>query len=75
MGKKLLVGKYNFLSDTYRDDNGYFLMGPEEQASCVLNKQIEFLGKERLKEALLAVWNLIRPDPDQVHLGMFEDSQ
>ena len=29
--KKLLVNKYNFLSDTYCDDDEYYQMAPEER--------------------------------------------
>ena len=64
--KKLLVNKYNFLSDTYRDEDDYFQMGPEERTAYVLNEQIEFVGEEKLREALMAAWNMIKPDPDQV---------
>ena len=64
--KKLLVNKYNFLSDTYRDEDDYFQMGPEERTAYVLNKQIEFVGEEKLREALMAAWNMIKPDPDRV---------
>lgn len=67
--KKLLVNRYNFLSDTYRDDDEYYQMTPEERAAYVLNKQIEFVGAEKLKEALLAAWNMVKPDPEQI-LGL-----
>ena len=41
-------------------------MGPEERTAYVLNKQIEFVGEEKLREALMAAWNMIKPDPDRV---------
>lgn len=64
--KKLLVNKYNFLSDTYRDEDEYYRMEPEERAAFVLKKQIEFVGEDKLREALTAAWNMIKPDPDEI---------
>lgn len=69
--KKLLINRYNFLSDTYRDEDEYFQTTPDERAAFVLKKQIEFVGAEKLKEALLAAWNMVKPDTDQI-LGLNE---
>lgn len=67
--KKLLANRYNFLSDTYRDDYEYFQMAPDERSAYVLSRQMEFVGPEKLKEALIAAWNMVKPDPEQV-LGL-----
>jgi len=63
--KKLLVNKYNFLSDTYCDDDEYYQMAPEERDLYILKKQMEFAGEDRLREALTAAWNKIKPDAGQ----------
>lgn len=60
---------YIFLSDTYRDDSEYYVMPPEEKTAYALKRQKEFAGKEKLKEALISAWNIIRPDTDSI-LGM-----
>ena len=67
--KKLLVNKYNFLSDTYCDDDEYYQMAPEERDLYILKKQMEFAGEDRLREALTAAWNKIKPDADKI-LGL-----
>ena len=67
--KKLLVNKYNFLSDTYCDDDEYYQMAPEERDLYILKKQIEFAGEDRLREARTAAWNKIKPDADKI-LGL-----
>ena len=67
--KKLMVNKYNFLSDTYCDDDEYYQMPPKEREMYILKKQMEFAGEDRLSEALTAAWNKIKPDADQI-LGL-----
>ena len=67
--KKLMVNKYNFLSDTYCDDDEYYQMPPKEREMYILKKQMEFAGEDRLREALTAAWNKIKPDADQI-LGL-----
>lgn len=61
--------KLYFLSDTYRDDSDYYVMPPEEKTAYALKRQMEFAGEEKLKEALISAWNIIRPDTDSI-LGM-----
>lgn len=44
-------------------------MAPEERDLYILKKQIEFAGEDRLREALTAAWNKIKPDADKI-LGL-----
>ena len=44
-------------------------MPPEEKTAYALKRQMEFAGEEKLKEALISTWNIIRPDTDSI-LGM-----
>ena len=60
---------YIFLSDTYRDDSEYYILSPDEKTAYALKRQKEFAGEEKLKEALVSAWNIIRPDTDSI-LGM-----
>ena len=60
---------YIFLSDTYRDDSEYYILSPDEMTAYALKRQKEFAGEEKLKEALVSAWNIIRPDTDSI-LGM-----
>lgn len=62
---------YIFLSDTYRDDSEYYILSPDEKTAYALKRQKEFAGEEKLKEALVSAWNIIRPDTDSI-LGMRE---
>ena len=60
---------YIFLSDTYRDDSEYYILSPDEKTAYALKRQKEFAGEEKLKEALVSAWTIIRPDTDSI-LGM-----
>ena len=60
---------YIFLSDTYRDDSKYYILSPDEKTAYALKRQKEFAGEEKLKEALVSAWTIIRPDTDSI-LGM-----
>ena len=51
---------YIFLSDTYRDDSEYYILSPDEKTAYALKRQKEFAGEEKLKEALVSAWNIIR---------------
>ena len=62
---------YIFLSDTYRDDSEYYILSPDEKTAYALKRQKEFAGEEKLKEALVSAWTIIRPDTDSI-LGMCE---
>lgn len=57
---------YIFLSDTYRDDSEFYVLTQEEKMNYALKKQKEFVGEEKLKEALIAAWNSLRPDTDKI---------
>ena len=62
---------YIFLSDTYRDYSEYYILSPDEKTAYALKRQKEFAGEEKLKEALVSAWNIIRPDTDSI-LGLGE---
>lgn len=64
--RKPPVRNYIFLSDTYRDDSEYYVLSHEERIAYALKRQKEFAGEERLREALIAAWNMIRPDVDLI---------
>ncbi len=61
--------KLYLLSDTYRDDSEYYILSPDEKTAYALKRQKEFAGEEKLKEALVSAWTIIRPDTDSI-LGM-----
>ena len=57
------------IADIYRDDSEYYILSPDEKTAYALKRQKEFAGEEKLKEALVSAWNIIRPDTDSI-LGM-----
>lgn len=54
--------KYTYLSTTIRDRYEYRQLEPKEREQYVKEKYIEFVGEDKLKEAVMVAWKSIQPD-------------
>ena len=54
--------EYRFLSTSFRDDWDYRKLDREERYDYVMKKYEEFVGREKIEEAVEAAWKSLRPD-------------
>lgn len=54
--------EYRCLSASFRDNWDYCRLDPEEKSDYVMKKYEEFVGRDKLEEAVEAAWKSIRPD-------------
>ena len=54
--------KYTYLSTTIRDRYEYRQLDQKEREQYVKEKYIEFVGEDKLKEAVMEAWKSIKPD-------------
>lgn len=61
--------KYTSLNDTFRDDYKYRQLDPQAREAFTMSRYIEFVGKEKISEAVIAAWESIKPDIDSICVG------
>ena len=54
--------KYTYLSTTIRDRYEYRQLDQKEREKYIKGKYIEFVGEDKLKEAVMTAWKSIQPD-------------
>lgn len=54
--------EYRYLSASIRDDWNYRKLDREERWDYVMKKYEEFVGREKLEEAVELAWKSLRPD-------------
>jgi len=54
--------KYTYLSTTIRDRYEYRQLDQKGREQYVKEKYIEFVGEDKLKEAVMEAWESIKPD-------------
>lgn len=57
---------YRYFSETFCEDYNYRKLNLKEKNLYALHKYYEFVGKEKIEEALLKAWEVIKPDLDKI---------
>ena len=58
--------KYTYLSTEIRDRYEYRKLDQEEREVYVKEKYIEFVGMDKIEEAVMAVWKSIIPNAENL---------
>lgn len=58
--------KYTYLSTTIRNRYEYRQLDQKEREQYVKEKYIEFVGEDKLKEAVIEAWKSIKPDLENI---------
>lgn len=61
--------EYRYYSYTFRDSWEYRRLDLDERREYALNKYEEFVGKEKLQEAVMIAWEMIKPDINNIEVG------
>lgn len=57
---------YRCFSETFCEDYNYLRLNSKEKEIYALHKYYEFVGKEKIEEALLKAWEAFKPDLDKI---------
>ena len=57
---------YRYFSETFCEDYNYRKLNSKERKLYALHKYYAFVGKEKIEEALLKVWEAFKPDLDKM---------
>lgn len=60
---------YRVFSHTFRDLYEYRHLDYDKRDEYKLKKFEEFVGKEKLQEALIAAWQMMKPDIESISIG------
>ena len=60
---------YRVFSHTFRDLYEYRHLDYDKRDEYKIKKFEDFVGKEKLQEALMAAWNLLKPDMENISVG------
>lgn len=58
--------RYNYFSETFCEDYNYRKLNLKEKNLYALHKYYEFVGREKIEEALLKAWEASKPDLDKI---------
>lgn len=60
---------YRIFSHTFRDLYEYRHLDYDKRDEYKIKKFEDFVGKEKLQEALIAAWEMIKPDIENISIG------
>lgn len=60
---------YRYLSSTIRESWEYRKLNSEDRDDFVLNKYIEFVGEDKLKEAIIAAYKSLEPNLEKLDVS------
>lgn len=60
---------YKYFSETFRDDWDYRELDAPERRIYAFKKFEEFVGRDKLEEAIIAAWESLRPNLDEISVG------
>lgn len=60
---------YKHLSETFRDDWNYRKLEMNDRKKYALEKFEEFVGRDKLEEAIMAAWESFKPNLDEISIG------
>ena len=58
--------KYTYLSTEIRDKYEYRKLSQEERESYIKEKYVEFVGVDKIEEAVIAAWKSIMPNTEEL---------
>jgi hypothetical protein len=61
--------KYKYFSETFRDDYDYRKLDVPERWIYALKKFEEFVGRDKLEEAIMAAWKSFEPNLEEILVG------
>jgi len=61
--------KYRYFSESFNDNYDYRKLDSKEREKYTLSKYIEFVGEDKLKEALIEVHKSIAPNLESLCVG------
>jgi len=61
--------EYRFFTYTFRDDWDYRRLDLEGRKEYVMKKFEEFAGRDKLNEAVMAAWQMLKPDFNNITVG------
>lgn len=64
--RKYRQRQFRYMSKEFRDLYEYGRLDSDEREEYAYRKYEEFVGKERLQEALMYAWNMIKPNQDNI---------
>ena len=57
---------YSYLSETFRDSYDYRKLDMNERKKFALEKFEEFVGRDKLEEAIITAWQTLKPNLDEI---------
>lgn len=61
--------EYRHYSDTFRDNWNYRQLNLDERKKYAMRKYEEFVGRDKLNEAVMIVWEMIKPNLENIVAG------
>lgn len=61
--------EYRYFTYTFRDNWEYRSLDLDERKEYVMKKFEEFVGRDKLNEAVMAAWQMLKPDFDNITVG------
>ena len=60
------------LEASFRDNYDYRKLNQDDRRKYEIEKYVAFIGKDIMKEAIMSVWELLKPDVDRILGGLTE---
>lgn len=57
---------YRYYSDTFKDSYNYRLLGMEDRRKYAYEKFEEFVGRDKLEEAIMSAWESFKPNLEEI---------
>ena len=58
--------KYRYFSKTFCEDWDYHKLNREERIAYTMRKYEEFVGRDKIEEAVLKAWELLKPNLNEI---------
>ena len=57
---------YRYFSETFCEDWDYRKLNREERITYIMRKYEEFVGRDKIEEAVLKAWELLKPNLNEI---------
>ena len=57
---------YRYFSETFCEDWDYRKLNCEERITYIMRKYEEFVGRDKIEEAVLKAWELLKPNLNEI---------
>ena len=61
--------EYRYYSTSFRDDYSYRKLDINERKEYIMKKYEEFVGRDKMNEAVMAAWEMIKPNLNTLSVG------